>query len=55
MRDMRALEVMLTRGLTQLPTYLSQIATPLKAGAWEELLREMPDHECAEYLLRGLN
>ena len=39
---------------TPLPSYLSQVNTPLKVAAWEEALQDLPDRECAAYVLRGL-
>ena len=31
-----------------------QVVTPLKAGAWDKQLQELPDRECAEFVSQGL-
>lgn len=54
-RDMKALAKSAPPiGHAPLPAYMSRIVTTLRVEAWEKLLRPMPDRECAEYVLDGL-
>ena len=40
---------------SKLPDSLSGIVSLLKLGVWEHHLQSLPDRECADYLVSGLN
>ena len=40
---------------SSLPARMAKIASPLRTEVWADMLKQLPDKECAEYLLRGLS
>ena len=55
MDDLKELASMLPLPLeTPPPPEVRRVVTSLKASAWDRLLQDLPDHECAEFVGRGL-
>ena len=55
MDDLKQLASMLPLPLeTPPPPEVRRVVTSLKASAWDRLLQDLPDHECAEFVGRGL-
>ena len=55
MEDLKRLSGLLPLPLeTPPPPEIRRIVTPLNASVWDRLLQELPDRECAEFVVRGL-
>ena len=55
MEDLKIFDRRLPRGGEgHLPEKFARIVTPLRSESWALHLSELPDRECAEYVLRGL-
>lgn len=56
MRELRLLNAQKpSSGAHSLPEELSKVVTPLKSEVWEYYLRDLPDRDCATYVVKGLS
>lgn len=53
-KQLRALELGALTEVITLPPEACRICTPLRLGAWQEMMREHPDKWFADYILRGI-
>ena len=54
MGDLQAMDSFRPAALWTLPEYLSKIVTPLHWQEWDKLLRQYPDQQFRDYILKGI-
>ena len=54
MVDLRQLESFTPAAAPDLPQELQEVVTPLRTEAWSHVLRQHPDREFVDYILRGI-
>ena len=54
MADLRRLESFTPAAAPDLPQELQEVVTPLRVEAWSHVLRQHPDREFVDYILRGI-
>ena len=55
MQDLCTLEKRVPQLRGALPASACKVLTPLKVASWADALKDYPDRELAEYLLRGID